>query len=283
MNGKILLQPMGGLANRMRIISVLFELCKNVGAEFEVLWANNSDLGATWNQLFEQPSFEIKNIFGNYIHASRSKRWYRRFPHQLWMCIHNYTWLAHNDVCTLTAEDTIENSAKIRNDWTRRLSKGERLFICSGDNIGRVNDLSMFSPNKEVSEKVDKFWSECSYKWKTIYGIHIRRADNVWSIEDSPIYLFENKISDLLIRQPDAVFFLASDDLYTISCLKNKYGDRIITRNHEMSRSTIGGMQDALIDMLLLGKTKKIFGSYFSSFSEMASWYGGVELEILKK
>ena len=281
--GKILLQPMGGLANRMRVISVLFELCCNVEAEFEVLWVNNDDCGASWRQLFKEPPFIIKEINGSYIHAYRSKRWYRRLPHLLWMFYHKYTWLSNNDVCALTAVDTPENSAKIRLDWECRLRNGERMFVVTGDNLGPVNDLSMFTPIDGVCNYVNEFWEECASVYPVIYGLHIRRTDNIWSINSSPLELFEKKICDVLMQNPSSAFYLASDDEDTVSELKAKFGDKVIVRAKELSRKTSVGMQNALIDMLLLGKCKKIFGSYFSSFSEMASWIGGVELEIIKK
>lgn len=281
--GKILLQPMGGLANRMRVISVLFELCCNVEAEFEVLWVNNDDCGASWRQLFKEPPFIIKDINGSYIHAYRSKRWYRRLPHLLWLFYHKYTWLSNNDVCALTAVDTPENSAKIRLDWECRLRNGERMFVVTGDNLGPVNDLSMFIPIRELQNEVDSLWELFSKKFNVIYGLHIRRTDNIWSITSSPIDLFEKKIHDVLLQNPDSAFYLASDDEDTIRDLNAKFGDKIIVRDKELSRKTSVGMQNALIDMLLLSKCKKIFGSYFSSFSEMASWIGGVELEVIKK
>lgn len=281
--GKIFLQPMGGLANRMRVVSVLYELCCNVGAEFEVLWVNNSDCGAFWQQLFKDPPFSVRNINGLYIHSYRSKRWYRRLPHQLWMLFHKYTWLSNNDVCALTAVDTPENSEKIRLDWEYRLRNGERMFVATGDNLGPVNDLSMFSPIKDLQKEVDGLWKTYSQNGNVIYGLHIRRTDNLWSINSSPLDLFEEKICDVLTQKPDSAFYLASDDEDTIRILKEKFGDKIIVRDKEISRETCTGMQEALKDMLVLGKCKKIFGSYFSSFSEMASWIGGIELEILKK
>lgn len=283
MSGKIILQPMGGLANRMRVVSVLYELCQNAGADFEVLWTNNRDLGAAWENLFMSPQFTVIDVSGSYIHAHRSKKWYRRLPHQLWMFVHDYTWMSYEDVYALTKIDTVENSALIRADWYQRLINGEKIFITTGDNLGPVNNLSMFSPIKEISEEVIANIDKLFNGHKAIYGLHIRRTDNIWSIEDSPLCLFEKKITEILTQQSDSAFFLASDDSGTISYLKDKFGDKIIIRDRELSRSTVSGMQDALIDMLLLGKTNKIFGSYFSSFSEMAAWFGGVDLEIIKK
>lgn len=65
--------------------------------------------------------------------------------------------------------------------------------------------------------------------------------------------------------------------------LKKRFGESIITYNAELSRASENGMKDALIELLVLSKTKKIFGSWWSSYSEMAAKIGNIDLEILKK
>jgi len=282
-NGKLILQPMGGLANRMRIISVMSDLCKEAGVEFEVWWAANGDLGAGWEDLFLLPEFQVKEIKGCYIHAHRSNKWYKRLPHQLWAAIHRYIWLPYEDVYAMTLADTPENSAQIRNYWKNELLNGKQLFISSGDNLGIVKDLSMFKPIENVRNQVEKFLSSINNVLPVLYGMHVRRTDNIWAVENSPLILFEKKINDILKEEPDAVFYLATDEMNTIKYLQGKYFEKIVIREKDFSRGTTNGSQDALVDLLLLSRTKKIYGSHFSSFSEMASWLGNVTLEILRK
>lgn len=43
-----------------------------------------------------------------------------------------------------------------------------------------------------------------------------------------------------------------------------------------------GGNKEGITDMYTLARTQKIYGSFQSSFSDMAAQIGGVPLEILK-
>ena len=49
-----------------------------------------------------------------------------------------------------------------------------------------------------------------------------------------------------------------------------------------ISRTTQQGMVDALVDLVCLSRTPKIFGSYWSSFSETAAALGETELIVLQ-
>lgn len=81
----------------------------------------------------------------------------------------------------------------------------------------------------------------------------------------------------------DSRFYLSTDDSMVQEEFISEYGSHILVREKDFGRNTVVGMQDALVDMWLLSKTTKIFGSYYSSFSRMASLVGCHNLEILKQ
>lgn len=76
---------------------------------------------------------------------------------------------------------------------------------------------------------------------------------------------------------------MATDDLETENELIEKFTYKIITYKKELSRNTKKGIIDALIDLYCLSKTKYIFGSYWSSFSDIASRIGKIEVVTIKK
>ena len=47
-------------------------------------------------------------------------------------------------------------------------------------------------------------------------------------------------------------------------------------------RDTLAGMQDAVVDLFCLSRTRKLLGSYWSSFSDMAAELSGIPLQIVK-
>lgn len=49
-----------------------------------------------------------------------------------------------------------------------------------------------------------------------------------------------------------------------------------------MDRNTEVAIVDAMIDLTNLASCKKIYGSYYSSFSDVAAIWGNIEKEVLK-
>ena len=64
--------------------------------------------------------------------------------------------------------------------------------------------------------------------------------------------------------------------------MKKRYGDRIFCSGKKADRGSLEGIREGITDMYTLARTQKIYGSFQSSFSDMAAQIGGVPLEILK-
>ena len=111
--------------------------------------------------------------------------------------------------------------------------------------------------------------------------MHIRRTDNVESIKFSPLELFLEKINFEVSENENVNFFLSTDDLNVEERIISEFGNKIITHKKEFSRQTVAGMQDAVVDMFCLSKTAVIYGSYWSSFSEISARIGEINLTTL--
>lgn len=60
------------------------------------------------------------------------------------------------------------------------------------------------------------------------------------------------------------------------------YGERIIVNLYQVfSRENKNGMESAVIDLYALSKTQKIYGSFWSSFSQTASAIGNTKIEYV--
>lgn len=75
-------------------------------------------------------------------------------------------------------------------------------------------------------------------------------------------------------------FFAVSDSDDAIELLQKEYGaDRVLHFPRQADRAcswqSVEGMEEDLIDMLLLSRTRRLFASYLSTFSEAAWWLGG--------
>lgn len=114
-------------------------------------------------------------------------------------------------------------------------------------------------------------------------GVHIRRTDNEVSIAESPLELFVERMNSLIEENPKVNFYLASDSEDVKNEMKRIYKDRVILPNGVLERDSEAGIIQAVIEMYSLSKTSRILGSFYSSYSTMASEIGDISIEYLKK
>ena len=75
-----------------------------------------------------------------------------------------------------------------------------------------------------------------------------------------------------LEADPATMFYLATDDMEEEKRLREAFPGRILSNeNRCLRRDSIDGMHDALLDLYCLASTRKIIGSFFSSFTDIAA------------
>lgn len=113
-------------------------------------------------------------------------------------------------------------------------------------------------------------------------GLHIRRTDNRQAIAVSTDEAFRRRIDALIEEDPEATFFLATDDDGLRRELVSTYAPRITCQDIPAERHTLQGMQAAVVDLWTLARTGRIIGSHWSSFSSTAAEIGGIPFEECK-
>jgi len=137
--------------------------------------------------------------------------------------------------------------------------------------------------NKDILEYVEDF----SKDWENMIGLHIRSwyCDRKnWHTNE----LFESVIDDLDLSKR---IFLCGDNKDVIDHFQKKYSDRIIIHDQEKyshphlaesgHNNSIQTNVDAFIDLLLLSKCDTIVGTYASTFSEVAWWFGRCNSKVI--
>jgi hypothetical protein len=243
----ILSKPYGGIGNRLKcIISSL-----SIDEDLKLLWEygphEGQDLGGVWcrfNDLFEN----------NFEEFDSMKDW----PG------HN---CKHVEGCTF-----FENI--------------NHLDLHYGDNWGNhipeelkkkhVGIISKLKPVKYIRDNVERFSK--LFDDDTI-TVSIRTWKDVPRTRNTKGKTFSiDSLYSYLDTYNTNKFFITCDDENTFNEILKKYGDRIL---YTEKRTTFGdyrtkeGIQDALIDLYLSGKNKKILLSYGSSFGELQWWFGG--------
>lgn len=145
----------------------------------------------------------------------------------------------------------------------------------------RADLLASFAalkPHPMVASRVDTF-ARLHFSNQPVVGVHIRRGDNAWANTWCPDRLFPAVVRRVLDTQPDAVLFICSDSAESEASLLQEFGSRVLTYPHrslDRGRSW-EAVQDALVEMYLLARTKVIIRTPSSTFSQCAAWLGNLE------
>lgn len=277
MADKLYVVPIGGLANRMRAIASGVALSQKTGKQLKVVWYKNSDLNASFKDIFKTDSLPFQVVEPGWLkynlqfEAPRKRNFYismltafldgkKRIPQNV-------------NGRFLSDQSEIESLASVA---------GEDVILQSGSifaDIDRTLVNKTFNPTLEVLKRKEEILNGKRPK----ASLQIRRTDNSKSISHSPLEAFDEVASTLVGQFEDIEIFLATDDEDTKHYFSSHYPKNIIHNPATASRNSREGIIDAAAELYIMSETDHIYGSYWSSFSEIASLIGGNTLTVIKK
>ena len=265
--------PAGGLANRMRAVASAIVLGHKLNWEVRIIWYKNQDLFSPFEAIFDSSTLPASIVSPNplsyhiFFEPPRKKNLYLpSLFHKLGP--HTYLYI-NRDVDN---EEFAENLAGIKKD----------VIIYSGYEFADI-DHTLIRSIFRFSERVNNRVEEILDGSIPDFALQIRRTDNSLSVSNSPIELFETILEEGLKKDGNVKYFLATDDQPTKLRLKEKYGEHLVTNPREASRTTVEGIIDAAAEMEIMSRCRQIYGSYWSSYSEMASLLGDTPLTVVRK
>lgn len=266
--------PAGGLGNRMKSMAAAIRLAQATESKLDIIWFQDWGLGCRFDQLFQPlniPQTQLRE-------ATLLDKVMRDIPRKRNLYIPKLFEHCLYDECL----DRIEASKAYYNDFDfTAWCKGKKVWLASDVYFiaKEIPDDSfdIFHPVRHLQERINQIKEDFSQQ--TI-GVHIRRTDNIRSIQKSPTHLFIERMQ----QEPDDVkFYLATDSEDVKREMRSFFGNRIITSPNKATRGNLEGMEDALVEMYLLAATNRILGSSCSTYSMTAASIGRVPLEIIEK
>lgn len=258
----IIIQPSGGLCNRMRVINSAYILAQKKNCKLVVLWKMCEELNCPFEELFLLPEeLVVYNFKSNF----------------------NLKKLFHQFTCKQRFQNSDIEQHKtdgiLHEDFLNSL--GTSVYISTWEHFYPAKDYHLFVPTAILQDKVEKIVKKLGSHG---VGVHIRRTDNTWAIANSKSDDFSAAIGEELSKFPEAKFYLATDDAKEEERLRKEFGDAIVTNTGKtLARDSVQGMHDALIDLFCLSKTTKIFGSFYSSFTDIAADMNHIEKIVVGK
>ena len=136
------------------------------------------------------------------------------------------------------------------------------------------NNYKAFRPIADIRSRIENKRAEFHHT----VGVHIRRGDHTVSAQASTTDKFIHAMENLREENPDITFFLCTDSIPLKNKLIRDFENRIIVNDiGSVDRNRREAIREALIDLFCLAGTEKIYGSYWSTFSQVAADIGGIE------
>lgn len=285
----IVLVPLGGLCNRLRAMQSAMALARDVQAPLHIIWLRDAGLGARYSDLFAPLAPWLLPAEGRlplsvtdssaFRYAAPTRR-NLRLP-ALWQRLAFDTCLseAHLRALLQTPADKEQLLERLRPRLRGRVLIHTGLGFYPSDDT-RLPHL--FVPSSPVRSLLD---TRLPLLTPHTVGLHIRRTDNQMSALRSPLSAFEAAMAADIARDPEATFYLATDDASVAETLASRHPGRILTspcqtsvgatsssqtnrRGFYAGRSDVQGMQEAVAELFTLIACPRFHGSYWSSFSD---------------
>ena len=304
MSKKILLKPYGGLCNRLGSIDSCISLAQKHGRELYVFWEENSLLNCSFDRLFQPNEHfilipdsrkRIRHLINSAMFPSNidqftifKKMMKRRVVNQYEISkfIYNpqlqalYKIDGQDRNPDYSLDEYYNRFYKNINPLLEAAILEDSFYVASCFRLFEEKHLyRSFIPIGSIQDKIDSL----SDNFENVIGLHIRQTDLKVAIVNSTMEKFEERINGEIEKNENVKFFLATDSQKVESALIAKYPGRIIKQEiSSYSRNVDSGIQDAVVDLFCLSRTKKIYGSVLSTFSYTASKIGGIELVPVK-
>lgn len=244
-------------------------LAEYTGRKLYVNWVPSKECNVEWHELFlnqleSMPlplsSFEVGiNLYDDSVIPMS---WYRDIP-RLLVCNESHLVAVHT--CRNFQPEAMANEA---------YADAKASFYKNLRSVDTVQNT--------VTDMQRRYFKGCD-----VIGVHIRRNDHLTFLKKDhrlvcPTRMFIEAMENVLRTNPETKFFLATDNKKDEELIRRLFTSAVIVHEkEEPSRNTTKGMQDALVDWLLLSKTSGIIASYASSFSEEASAVNRIKLEVV--
>ena len=252
-----------GLCNRLLMLAGCMRIAEETKRSLALYWPVNEALGCTFNDLFTNrfemvTEAELEHILKSNFNVKIYNAWRTDGP--------TYR--------TLRRDGDPDMHIVIIKGWNHPRFEDET-FSAEIDSCVRRHLLSL-TPVPEIEAAVNSF----SLPPATI-GVHVRRSDNVENFGVSRDEYFFRIMRGILERRPDASFFLATDVAGIEHRFQEEFGGSLSCAPKTWApRNQLRGMQEGLIDLLLLSRTSGIIGNVESSFSQTAARIGKREMML---
>lgn len=257
------------MGNRLYAMASAHEFARQTGRELTVLWPLRWELNSRFTDFWELNGFNLVytdeyNLPWRWLNKPRLRE--RILGHGAEVITDADMYRIRDEIGSYDFEHYLE-----------KFSDTNKLFIETCFNFHpkiKTPLKNLFIPKADILKEMSNWEADNGTDY---IGMHIRRTDHANAIGHSPDELFLD-----VIQSSNDKILLCTDDLETENKLKRQFGSRILTFSTNKSRDSKDGIRNAVIDLMLLSRSSKIYGSFNSTFSSFAAEYNAIPLIVLK-
>lgn len=309
----VFVHPQNGLGNRLRALASGIALARMTGRVPVVVWERDAHLGAPFEDLFEMRSRgnEVDAVlYEDLIVVDKWPKWEE-------INERNGDWFGVNymqkDGAGARPNEVIR-FGRVRNKHVgpkeKAVNRRVHLYFKSAyvaatrpKGWGGAEVVNGELRRLRVSRKVRQVFAKVNQtELENSIGVHVRsrtlERDNVvvdrgceYTIRGSETTnfwrsqsqgdVFAKQMKKLQTRDEDVKFFVAADDVKVVRDLKKEFGkERVMNVERDCDDRERSCVVFAMVDLMCLARTKKIYGSYWSSFTEAAVRMGGKKVYL---
>lgn len=264
---QVTIVPQGGLCNRLRVVLSALMLSRP-DVSLRVDWACNAECRANFADLFATAPLTPLLI--------GERRWWNVPQSRRNLHLPALLRRACYDLQLVNFNGATDDSLP------RLIDTYNNIYVSTGYVLQpySAHFAQLLHPVPALQQRIDDI---CRTFEDRVVGVHIRRTDSVRSIAESTDAAFLSAMQREVDADANVRFFLATDSLPLRAHLEKAFPGRIVAQPiRSVRRDTLSGMQDAVVDLFCLSRTRKLLGSYWSSFSDMAAELSGIPLQIVK-
>jgi len=261
---KLTIAAQGGLCNRLRVLFGALSLSEQEQVSVRFVWHPDWQCEAYFEELFKPlDSKWLKIVAGNFFDLPSShKELY--LPQVLRLPFYRkQIKLYHPDRHGVLADIVKRNHSVYLNTGYQIAPYG-------------AEQIKLLQPTPELQEYIDKTVAPFP---DNIIGVHIRRTDNKWSTDVST----DEAFIEAMNSYPEAKFYIATDDEEVKWRFREIFKGRTFAQETDGRRDNAFSLGEAVVDLYCLARTRRVIGSHWSSFSDLAAEIGGIPLEIAGK
>lgn len=278
-------EPVGGLCNRMRAIASVYEICEKLKTPLIIVWFKINGCYCNMDSLFALPdNVRVIEILAKPPEEMTNKRNVEVDNARMMAQKEGTYW---DDVKYREMHYANQDCMALINQMICEKKTIAYIKSCYNLISFELLNFNIFKPADTVKTCVEKALKYV-LAHRTNYnlvGLHIRRTDNQRAIEYSPSEWFEQMMEkEAELFPTNTVFWVSSDDVTEKERMMLKAdklgGYKVLSWKSRLDRNDEQGIIDAYIELLCLANCDRIYGSYWSSFSEVAAAINKIPLRI---